>query len=60
MRVVARVNHAADAAKVVQQLRLTELLIFGKPTAGMPLMQSRQMVGIDLPMQALAWADSDG
>lgn len=60
MTVFARIDHAAGAAKVGKELRPTEVLIFGNPQAGTPLMQSRQTVGIDLPMKALAWADSDG
>jgi uncharacterized protein (DUF302 family) len=60
MTVFARIDHAAGAAKVDKVLRPTELLIFGNPKAGTPLMQSRQTVAIDLPMKALAWADSEG
>ena len=60
MTVFARIDHAAGAAKVDKVLRPTELLIFGNPKAGTPLMQSRQTVAIDLPMKALAWADSGG
>lgn len=60
LTVFARIDHAAGAAGVGKQLRPTELLIFGNPKAGTPLMQARQSVAIDLPMKALAWADSDG
>ena len=41
-------------------LRPTQLLVFGNPTAGTPLMQENQVSGIDLPMKALAWEDADG
>lgn len=60
MTVFARIDHAAGAAGVGQELRPTQLLIFGNPQAGTPLMQSSQTAGIDLPMKALAWADADG
>ncbi len=60
MTVFARVDHSAGAAKVEQRLRPTELLIFGNPKAGTPLMQSSQTLGIDLPMKALAWQDAQG
>jgi uncharacterized protein (DUF302 family) len=60
MTVFARIDHAAGAAQVDKELRPTELLIFGNPKAGTPLMQSRETVAIDLPMKALAWADSAG
>lgn len=58
--VIARVNHAAAAAKVDMDLRPTELLLFGNPMLGTPLMQSNQQAGFDLPMKALAWQDAEG
>jgi uncharacterized protein (DUF302 family) len=60
MRVFARVDHAAGAVEVGMDLRPTELLIFGHPRGGTPLMQDRQTAGIDLPLKALAWQDEDG
>jgi uncharacterized protein (DUF302 family) len=41
-------------------MRPTELLIFGNATAGTPLMQATQTIGIDLPLKALAWEDASG
>ena len=41
-------------------MRPTELLIFGNATAGTPLMQAAQTIGIDLPLKALAWEDASG
>ncbi len=58
--VFARIDHAAGAASVAMPLRPTEVLIFGNPKAGTPLMQSRRTMGIDLPLKVLAWQDSDG
>lgn len=58
--VFARIDHAAGAARTGQALRPTELLIFGSPQTGTPLMQCAQRVGIDLPMKALAWTDAQG
>jgi uncharacterized protein (DUF302 family) len=60
VHVFARVDHAAGAAKVGLPLRPTQVLLFGNPAAGTPLMQSRQTVGIDLPLKALAWEDEAG
>ena len=57
MTVVARVDHAAAAAKAGLELRPTEVLIFGNPKAGTPLMQAAQTVGIDLPLKILIWCD---
>lgn len=58
--IVARVNHAAAAKKVDMELRPTQVLFFGNPKLGTPLMQSNQMAGLDLPMKVLAWEDEDG
>lgn len=58
--VVARVNHAAAAAKSGATLRPTELLIFGNPKLGTLLMQSDQSIGIDLPLKVLIWEDGKG
>jgi uncharacterized protein (DUF302 family) len=60
MTVFARVDHAAGAASVGLQLRATELLIFGNATAGTPLMQADQAIGIDLPLKALVYQDAAG
>lgn len=57
---VARVNHAGAAKQVGMELRPTELLIFGNPKLGTPLMQSNQTAGIDLPLKALIWQDAKG
>ena len=60
MTVFARIDHADGAATVGMKLRPTELLIFGHPKGGTPLMLSRQTAGIDLPLKALAWQDENG
>jgi len=60
MNIFARVDHAAGAAKVGKQLRPTEVLIFGNPQGGTPLMECSQTVGIDLPQKALVWEDGSG
>ena len=58
--VVARVDHAGAAATVGLALAPTEVLIFGNPKAGTPLMQEAQTIGIDLPLRALVWRDAAG
>lgn len=58
LAVVARVDHAAGAQRVNQTLRPTEVIIFGNPQAGTPLMLCAQGAGIDLPMKALVWVDA--
>jgi len=60
MTVFARIDHAAGAQKVGQKLRPTELIVFGNPKVGTPLMQCRQSTAIDLPQKALIWEDQEG
>ena len=60
LTVFARIDHAAGAQKVGKTLRPTELLIFGNPQGGTPLMECAQSAGIDLPLKALVWEDAQG
>ena len=60
MNVFIRINHAAGAAKAGKELRPTELIVFGNPKVGTPLMQCSQSVAIDLPQKALIWQDESG
>jgi uncharacterized protein (DUF302 family) len=60
MSLFARINHAALAAEAGLALRPTELLLFGNPRGGTPLMQAAQTIGIDLPLKALVWQDASG
>ncbi len=55
-----RLDHAAGAKKVGKELRPTELLVFGNPQGGTPLLECAQSAGIDLPLKALAWQDASG
>lgn len=60
MTIFTRVDHAAGADKTGLQLRSTELLIFGNPKVGTPLMQCSQTAALDLPQKALAYKDDSG
>ena len=60
VNVFLRVDHAAGAKKIGRDLRPTELLVFGNPQGGTPLMECAQSAGIDLPLKALAWQDASG
>jgi uncharacterized protein (DUF302 family) len=60
MTLFNRINHAAGARKVGMELRFTEVLIFGNPKGGTPLMKCQQTVGIDLPLKILVWEDGAG
>ena len=60
MTLFIRIDHSDAAKKVGVDIRPTELLIFGNPKVGSPLMQCRQDVAIDLPQKALIWEDESG
>ena len=56
----ARVDHAAAAKAAGLELKPTEVLMFGNPKLGTPLMQANRRVAIDLPMKVLVWEDDAG
>lgn len=58
LNIFARIDHTAGAAKIGTTLRSTEVLIFGNPEGGTPLMECAQSFGIDLPLKALVWEDA--
>ena len=58
LRVFARIDHAVGAVLVGKILRPTEVLIFGNPAGGTPLIECAQTAGIDLPLKALVWEDA--
>src|ERR1700729_2393800 len=60
LTIFARVDHSGEAAKVGMEMPPTELLIFGSPKSGTPLMIASPTLAIDLPLKALAWQDVDG
>ena len=60
LTIFARVDHSGEAAKVGMEMRPTQLLIFGSPEGGTPLMVAAPSLAIDLPLKALAWQDEAG
>jgi uncharacterized protein (DUF302 family) len=60
LMVFARIDFSSDAAKAGLRMRPTQLLIFGNPKAGTPLMVASPSIALDLPLKALAWEDGDG
>jgi uncharacterized protein (DUF302 family) len=59
MTIFNRIKHSEGAANVGIELRKTELIIFGNPKVGSPLIKCQQSVAIDLPQKALIWEDAD-
>ena len=60
IKFAARVDHAAGAKAVSMELAPSEVLLFGNPMLGTPLMQSNPEIGLDLPMKVLAYTDKGG
>lgn len=60
LTVFARIDFSGDAAKAGLSMPPTQMLIFGNPKAGTPLMLTAPSVAIDLPLKALAWQDGGG
>jgi uncharacterized protein (DUF302 family) len=60
LTVFARVDHSGEAAKVGLMMRPTQLIIFGSPKSGTPLMVASPTLAVDLPLKALVWEDAEG
>src|SRR5271170_8048826 len=58
--IFALVDHSGEAEKAGLKMRPTQLLIFGNPKGGTPLMLAAPSVAIDLPLKALVWQDEGG
>ena len=52
------IDHSGEAEKVGIKMHPTQLLIFGNPKAGTPLMLASPTMAIDLPLKALIWQDA--
>jgi uncharacterized protein (DUF302 family) len=55
----ARIDHAAAAREVGLELADEEVVLFGNPRGGTPLMQEDRRIGIELPMRMLVWREAD-
>ena len=60
MTVFLRIDHAKTAKKFGEEIRPTELIVFGNPKVGSKLMHCAQTIGIDLPLKALIIEDENG
>lgn len=60
LNIFDRIDHQAGAEKAGLELRPTQVLIFGNPKLGTPLMTSAPTTAIDLPQKALAYEDESG
>ena len=60
LTVFARIDHRAGAREAGLDMQDEQVLIFGNPRAGTPLMVARPLAGLDLPLRVLVWRASDG
>lgn len=58
--VFARIDHGAAAARAGLAMRPAQVLVFGNPKVGTPVMNAAPTIAIDLPFKALAWEDATG
>ncbi len=60
IKIFALVDHSGEAEKAGLKMPPTQLLIFGNPKGGTPVMLAEPTSAIDLPLKALAWQDAQG
>jgi len=60
LTVFARIDHSGEAEKVGMKMHPTQVIIFGSPKGGTPLMIASPTLAIDLPLKALVWQDAGG
>jgi uncharacterized protein (DUF302 family) len=60
IKVFARIDHSGEAKNAGLEMAPTQLLIFGNPKGGTPIMVACPTAAIDLPLKALAWQDAEG
>lgn len=60
MTIFARIDHAAGARAAGMAMPPTEVLIYGNPKGGTPLMQAAPHAALDLPLRVLVREAADG
>lgn len=58
--IVARIDHAANARQDGMTLPPSQVVVFGNPALGTPVMQTERRAGLDLPQKMLVYQDPDG
>lgn len=59
MKIFAVIDHSLEARANGLELRDTQVVMFGSPRAGTPVMQAVPTSALDLPLKVLVWADGD-
>jgi uncharacterized protein (DUF302 family) len=60
LAIFCRIDHSGEAEKAGLKMPATQVIIFGSPKGGTPLMIASPTVAIDLPLKALIWEDGEG
>jgi uncharacterized protein (DUF302 family) len=60
LTIFCRVDHSGEAEKVGLKMHPTQLILFGSPKGGTPVMVASPTTAIDLPLKALIWEDVGG
>ena len=60
LKIFALIDHRGEALAAGFEMRPTQVLVFGSPVAGTPLMVASPSLAIDLPLKALVREDEQG
>lgn len=60
LTIFCRVDHSGEAEKTGLKMQPTQLIVFGSPKGGTPVMVASPTIAIDLPLKALIWQDAAG
>lgn len=60
MGIFGRVDHAANANKADLEMPATQVLVFGNPKLGTPLMLKQPSMALELPLRMMATEGADG
>jgi uncharacterized protein (DUF302 family) len=55
-----RIDHSGEAEKAGLKMNPTQVIVFGSPKGGTPLMVAAPTIAIDLPLKTLIWQDDNG
>jgi uncharacterized protein (DUF302 family) len=60
LTIFCRIDHSGEAEKVGLKMHPTQLILFGSPRGGTPVMVASPTIAIDLPLKVLVWEDEGG
>jgi uncharacterized protein (DUF302 family) len=60
LKIFCVIDHSGEAEKAGLQMHPTQVILFGSPKGGTPLMVASPTLAIDLPLKALIWEDAGG